>query len=99
LGGSGAIDAMEAASFSFNPQHVDIYSGAWGPDDDGRTVEGPGPLARKAILNGIASVFHILLYLFISYNINLELAAFSGTVDRSADRNARTDMHQVISLY
>ena len=25
---------------------VHIYSASWGPDDDGRTVDGPGPLTR-----------------------------------------------------
>jgi len=50
------IDAVEAESLSLNPQHIDIYSSSWGPDDDGRTVDGPGPLARKAFLNGIAYV-------------------------------------------
>jgi len=68
------IDAVEAESLSLNPQHIDIYSSSWGPDDDGRTVDGPGPLARKAFLNGIAYVRG-----FMSYNIDLELAAFSGT--------------------
>ena len=85
-------DAVEAQSLSFNPQHIDIYNVAWGPNDDGRTVGGPRSLTCNAILNGIAYVFRILFYFFISYDINLELAAFSGTLDRSADRNARTDM-------
>lgn len=47
-------DAVEARSLSFSPQHIDIYSASWGPDDDGRTVDGPGPLARKAFADGIA---------------------------------------------
>lgn len=46
-------DAVEARSLSYNPQHIDIYSASWGPDDDGRTVDGPGPLAKKAFENGI----------------------------------------------
>jgi subtilisin family serine protease len=44
---------VEASSLSHEPQHVDIYSNSWGPNDDGVTVEGPGPLARKAFLDGI----------------------------------------------
>lgn len=48
-------DSVEAASLSLNPQHVDVYSNSWGPNDDGRTLEGPGPLARQAIINTIAS--------------------------------------------
>ncbi|KAI4827175.1 hypothetical protein KUCAC02_030593 [Chaenocephalus aceratus] len=37
----------------FNPNHVDIYSASWGPNDDGKTVEGPGRLAQKAFEYGI----------------------------------------------
>ncbi|KAL3613164.1 Neuroendocrine convertase 1 [Castilleja foliolosa] len=33
---------------------VDIYSASWGPNDDGRTVEGPGRLAVEAFKQGIA---------------------------------------------
>ena len=41
-------DLVEAKSIGFNPQHVDVYSASWGPDDDGRTVDGPAELAIKA---------------------------------------------------
>ena len=50
------FDAVEAASLSFNRSHIDIYSASWGPDDDGRVVDGPGPLAKKAFENGIKYV-------------------------------------------
>ncbi|XP_073526785.1 proprotein convertase subtilisin/kexin type 5 isoform X1 [Phyllobates terribilis] len=46
-------DMVEAKSLSLNPQHVHIYSASWGPDDDGKTVDGPAPLARDAFENGI----------------------------------------------
>ncbi|KAF0988619.1 hypothetical protein HZS_6956, partial [Henneguya salminicola] len=46
-------DKVEAASLSLNPQYIDIYSSSWGPNDDGKTVEGPGTLALAALLNGI----------------------------------------------
>uniref|UniRef100_A0A8C7PQ70 Neuroendocrine convertase 1 n=1 Tax=Oncorhynchus mykiss TaxID=8022 RepID=A0A8C7PQ70_ONCMY len=46
-------DAIEASSIGFNPDHVDIYSASWGPNDDGKTVEGPGRLASKAFEYGI----------------------------------------------
>ncbi|XP_063627129.1 furin-like protease 1 isoform X2 [Cydia splendana] len=46
-------DAVEARSLSLNPQHVDIYSASWGPDDDGKTVDGPGELAHRAFLEGV----------------------------------------------
>jgi furin len=38
-----------------NNQHIDIYSASWGPDDDGKTVDGPGKLATRAFLQGIAT--------------------------------------------
>lgn len=49
-------DAIEASSIGFNPEHVDIYSASWGPNDDGKTVEGPGRLAQKAFEYGIQKV-------------------------------------------
>ncbi|KAG7476278.1 hypothetical protein MATL_G00081180 [Megalops atlanticus] len=46
-------DVVEAWSLSLRPQHIDIYSASWGPDDDGETVDGPAPLARLALENGV----------------------------------------------
>lgn len=56
-------DAVEATSLSHNFQHIDIYSASWGPDDDGRTVDGPATLTRSAFERGIREVF---FNLFIS---------------------------------
>ena len=49
-------DAVEAAALSINPSHIDIYSASWGPEDDGKTVDGPGPLAKRAFLQGVSTV-------------------------------------------
>ncbi len=49
-------DAVEARSLSHNPQHIDIYSASWGPDDDGKTVDGPGELATRAFMEGVTKV-------------------------------------------
>ncbi|XP_052279623.1 furin-like protease kpc-1 isoform X3 [Dreissena polymorpha] len=46
-------DSVEAQSLGLNPQHIQIYSASWGPDDDGRTVDGPATLARKAFYDGV----------------------------------------------
>lgn len=46
-------DAVEARSLSLFPQHIDIYSASWGPDDDGKTVDGPGDLATRAFIEGV----------------------------------------------
>ncbi|XP_042210077.1 furin-like protease 1, isoforms 1/1-X/2 isoform X2 [Homarus americanus] len=48
-------DAVEARSLALNPQHIDIYSASWGPDDDGKTVDGPGQLATRAFVEGIVN--------------------------------------------
>jgi hypothetical protein len=49
-------DSVEASSLSYNPNYIDIYSNSWGPNDDGATVEGPGPLTQKALLDGVTQV-------------------------------------------
>ncbi|KAJ8247497.1 hypothetical protein GJAV_G00247080 [Gymnothorax javanicus] len=46
-------DVVEAQSLSHNPQHIDIYSASWGPEDDGKTVDGPAKLAKGAFLRGV----------------------------------------------
>uniref|UniRef100_A0A4X1VP26 Proprotein convertase subtilisin/kexin type 4 n=2 Tax=Sus scrofa TaxID=9823 RepID=A0A4X1VP26_PIG len=46
-------DVIEAQSLSLQPQHIHIYSASWGPEDDGRTVEGPGILTREAFRRGV----------------------------------------------
>lgn len=53
-------DMVEARSLSLQPQHIDIYSASWGPDDDGKTVDGPAALARQAFENGIRQVKSLL---------------------------------------
>ena len=49
-------DSVEARALSFNPQHVDIYSASWGPEDNGRVVEGPDRLASEAFRQGVLKV-------------------------------------------
>uniref|UniRef100_A0A915B182 P/Homo B domain-containing protein n=1 Tax=Parascaris univalens TaxID=6257 RepID=A0A915B182_PARUN len=51
-------DSVEAASLSLNQDHIDIYSASWGPEDDGKTFDGPGPLAREAFYRGIKQGRH-----------------------------------------
>ncbi|XP_078527117.1 proprotein convertase subtilisin/kexin type 4 isoform X2 [Lissotriton helveticus] len=46
-------DIVEALSLSLRPQHIHIYSASWGPEDDGKTVDGPGVLAMEAFYRGI----------------------------------------------
>lgn len=46
-------DMVEAQSLSLNPQHIDVYSASWGPEDDGKTVDGPAKLAKEAFLHGV----------------------------------------------
>ena len=46
-------DLVEGSSLGYRPQHIDIYSSSWGPEDDGRTVDGPGSLAKKSFEDGV----------------------------------------------
>ncbi|KAK8760889.1 hypothetical protein V5799_027843 [Amblyomma americanum] len=46
-------DVVEARSLELNNQHIHVYSASWGPDDDGKTVDGPGELATRAFREGI----------------------------------------------
>ncbi|NXA44286.1 PCSK4 convertase, partial [Eudromia elegans] len=49
-------DVVEAQSLSFRPQHIHVYSASWGPEDDGKTVDGPGVLSRQAFYKGVTTV-------------------------------------------
>lgn len=55
-------DAVEAKALSLNTNYIDIYSASWGPEDDGETVDGPGPLAKRAFVNGVTSVSVIVVF-------------------------------------
>ncbi|XP_009881823.1 PREDICTED: proprotein convertase subtilisin/kexin type 4-like [Charadrius vociferus] len=46
-------DVVEAQSLSLRPQHIHIYSASWGPEDNGKTVDGPGVLAAEAFYRGV----------------------------------------------
>uniref|UniRef100_A0A670YFA4 SPC3 n=1 Tax=Pseudonaja textilis TaxID=8673 RepID=A0A670YFA4_PSETE len=46
-------DVVEAKAIGAKPEYIHVYSASWGPDDDGRTVDGPGPLAKQAFEHGI----------------------------------------------
>lgn len=54
--GGDVTDIVEAVSLNFRPQYIDIYLASWGPDDDGGTLEGPGPLARLALQTAVETV-------------------------------------------
>ncbi|XP_061720127.1 neuroendocrine convertase 1-like [Cydia pomonella] len=46
-------DRVEGEGIGYAWDKVDIYSASWGPNDDGRTVEGPGRLAMQAFKRGV----------------------------------------------
>ncbi|CAL1705543.1 unnamed protein product [Somion occarium] len=51
---SGPIsDIDEAAALNYGYQNSSIYSCSWGPPDNGKAMEGPGYLIKKAMVNGI----------------------------------------------
>ncbi|KAL4910587.1 hypothetical protein BDW74DRAFT_480 [Aspergillus multicolor] len=51
---SGPIDDTdEASAINYAYQENDIYSCSWGPPDDGATMDAPGILVKRAIVNGV----------------------------------------------
>ena len=46
-------DEDEALAINYHMQENDIYSCSWGPPDDGQTMDAPGLLIQKAIVNGV----------------------------------------------
>lgn len=46
-------DADEAVAMNYAYQHNQIYSCSWGPPDDGRSMDAPGILIRKAMVNAV----------------------------------------------
>jgi len=74
-------DAVEAKALGLNPDHIDIYSASWGPEDDGKTVDGPGPLARRAFIYGVSNVRKPLFHPngdSISYSFNWKIMSSAG---------------------
>lgn len=55
-----ATDDLECKAFSYERDYIDIYSNSWGPDDRGFKVDGPGPLAQRALESGAEKVTIIL---------------------------------------
>jgi autotransporter-associated beta strand protein len=48
-------DQQEANGLTHRLQDIDIYSNSWGPNDDGMTLEAPGPLTRAALANAVST--------------------------------------------
>jgi kexin len=46
-------DADEAVAMNYAYQHNQIYSCSWGPPDDGKTMDAPGILIKKAMVNAV----------------------------------------------
>lgn len=49
-------DLLEATAVTHALDKVHIYSGSWGPQDNGYSVDGPGRLTSAALLRGITQV-------------------------------------------
>lgn len=63
-------DADEAVALNYAYQDNHIYSCSWGPPDDGKAMDEPGILIKKAMLNGVQNGRGGLgsLYVFASGN-------------------------------
>jgi kexin len=63
-------DADEAVAMNYDFQHNQIYSCSWGPPDDGKSMDAPGILIRRAMLNAVQNGRQGLgsIYVFASGN-------------------------------
>jgi kexin len=63
-------DADEAVALNYDFQHNHIYSCSWGPPDDGKSMDAPGILIRRAMLNAVQNGRNGLgsIYVFASGN-------------------------------
>lgn len=63
-------DADEAVAMNYDFAHNDIYSCSWGPPDDGRSMDAPGVLIRRAMVNAVQEGRNGLgnIYVFASGN-------------------------------
>ncbi|OKH29771.1 hypothetical protein NIES2119_31995 [[Phormidium ambiguum] IAM M-71] len=50
-----STDLMEANALTYKKADIDIYSNSWGPIDDGRRLEAPGPLTIAALEDGVTN--------------------------------------------
>jgi subtilisin family serine protease len=46
-------DAVEAHGLTYFDGNISIYSNSWGPPDDGRRLDGPGPLTESAMQRAV----------------------------------------------
>eukprot|EP00003_Mantamonas_plastica_P028021 TRINITY_DN6183_c0_g1_i6.p1 TRINITY_DN6183_c0_g1~~TRINITY_DN6183_c0_g1_i6.p1 ORF type:complete len:799 (-),score=185.79 TRINITY_DN6183_c0_g1_i6:889-3231(-) len=49
---AGVTDATEASALTYKKENNDIYSNSWGPNDDGKSLSGPGSLTYAAFQDG-----------------------------------------------
>ncbi|CAK7263014.1 pheromone processing endoprotease [Sporothrix epigloea] len=63
-------DADEAVALNYDFENNLIYSCSWGPPDDGRSMDAPGIIIRRAMLNAVQKGRHGLgsIYVFASGN-------------------------------
>lgn len=63
-------DADEAVAMNYDFDHNQIYSCSWGPPDDGKSMDAPGILIKRAMLNAVQNGRKGLgsIYVFASGN-------------------------------
>lgn len=57
-------DVIEAKAVNHALDKVQIYSGSWGPQDNGQALDGPGHLTSLALHRGITHVSGSLFSFF-----------------------------------
>lgn len=56
LNGSVARDIPTSWALRYKRKLTDIYSNSWGPSDNGHLVNGPGPMVKRALQQGVKEV-------------------------------------------
>ena len=50
---AAVTDATEADALSYRRADIDVYNSSWGPADDGRNLQAPGPLTLAALADNV----------------------------------------------
>ena len=62
---------------------IDVYSASWGPDDDGKTVDGPKYCTRQALKDGVRKVGSKGVVLNVLLGLKSEENRFVRIVDKA----------------
>ena len=91
-------DYVEAEALSLRPDYIDIYSASWGPDDNGKVVDGPAKLAREAFVTGVLKVMifiHIMHRLYTTGPVFVQVTIYRRL---RIDRDGHLDQSEAYDI-